>query len=171
QEHRSLVQPDTTLWYFGAVSTGGSLSGSAKALRRLCNRHHGVFPVRNLRVVAVDVEGSAIFGRPPKVRHLNGIGSSLANPPNLQRRVLDDVVIVTDAEAFAACWSLRRDFVWVGGSSGAVYAAMCKKASEFGPNDIVIGLFPDTGAIYAHTIYSPKWLQERGLEYTSWGKT
>lgn len=158
------VWDDTTLWYFASVSTGGSLSGSARALRRL--HYSGAPPLSKLRIVAVDAEGSAIFGRPPRTRHLNGIGSSLANPPNLQRSLITDVVIVTDAQAFQACHLLREEgtfSVGVGGSSGAVWAALVQRAAWFSPHDIVIALFPDAGYIYERTIYSPMWLRAHGF--------
>ncbi|KKN68898.1 hypothetical protein LCGC14_0446840 [marine sediment metagenome] len=153
------LHSNTTLWYFASVSTGGSLSGSARALRRLCRR----LPIKELRIVAVDAEGSAIFGRPARLRNLNGIGSSLNQPPNLQRSLIDDVVIVSDAEAFAACYGLRHADFYVGGSSGAVWAAIHKKAHHFVAQDIVIALFPDGGRMYEETIYSPAWLRQKGF--------
>ncbi len=164
------LQDDTTLWFFAAVSTGGSLSGVARALRRLCHPENGTYCMRQLKIVAVDAEGSAIFGRPACRRFLNGIGSSLRRPPNLQRSLIDDVVIVTDEEAFRACHLLRREFPWglVGGSSGAVYAALIQRAAHFKPNDIIVALFPDSGHMYEDTIYNATWLVDQGFpEYAT----
>jgi cysteine synthase len=66
---------------FMAVSTGGSISGVGSYLKE----RYG----KRLEVIAVDAVGSVIFGDIPKTRYLNGIGSSLADPPNLDRSVID----------------------------------------------------------------------------------
>ncbi len=154
--------PQSILWFFAAVSTGGSLTGTARALLQRCTMH---YPKVALHVVAVDVEGSVVFGGPAKPRHLNGIGSSLKVLPNLARDLIDDVVMVMDAEAVRCCYTLRDNHgMYVGGSSGAVWAAVLKKQAEIGVDDIVVVLFPDAGHIYTATIYSRVWLQERQLD-------
>jgi cysteine synthase len=145
-----------TLWFFASVSTGGSLTGAARKLR-MC------LPSVRIKVVAVDALGSVIFGGSPQKRYLNGIGSSLANPPNLDRSQVDLIHIATDEEAFTECYRLRHKNFYVGGSSGAVFSAMKRLKGEYGADDIVVGLFPDNGNIYGQTIYSQEWLRERGF--------
>jgi len=139
---------------FMAVSTGGSLTGVA----RYMNTH---LPAeKDFVVYAVDAKGSAIFG-PPGKRYLNGIGSSLCNPPNLNRRLIDHAILVDDRTAFKMCWELRKTGPYVGGSSGAVAAAIKTKISAFKKDDLVIGVFPDAGDIYTDTLYNVSWLKER----------
>lgn len=151
----SLWFAETRVWLFASVSTGGSLSGTASFLK--------AGKPERVRVVAVDAEGSAIFGGPLKKRYLNGIGSSIANPMNLRRDLIDDVCMVGDLEAFRMCHRLRKEGVWVGGSSGAVMSAICRYQGLFSSKDVVVGIFPDKGEIYEETLYSESWLKERGF--------
>lgn len=142
---------------FMAVSTGGSLTGVARILKRsFADR-------KPVAVYAVDAYGSVIFGGPSAKRYLNGIGSSLENPPNLDRSLVDASIIVHDEEAFAWCYELRKSGIYAGGSSGAVVAAIHKLRPQFVEGDLVIAVFPDCGDIYADTLYSTSWLKERGL--------
>lgn len=142
------------IWIFAAVSTGGSISGVADQLKTVGLK---------TKVIAVDAEGSAIFGQVPKVRHLNGIGSSLKELPLLRRDLIDDTAFVSDEEAFSYCYKLREQGIYVGGSSGAVMAAIVRKSYLFATDDIVVGIFPDHGRIYEQTIYNQDWLNERGI--------
>lgn len=156
-----------TVHLYGAVSTGGSLSGTAYYLKKR-------LPSKRVRVVAVDAVGSVIFGQQPKTRYLNGMGSSLKNPPNLNRNLIDAVSIVSDEEAFDWCyWLLDRYKIWVGGSSGAVWAAYHKETAKgmFSyPDDLVVMLFPDHGRIYEKTLYDKAWLNERGFDFNAMGR-
>jgi cysteine synthase len=145
------------IWLFASVSTGGSLSGVAKVLTKM--EMNGT----EVRVIAVDAYGSAIFGGAIAKRYLNGIGSSLANPPLLRRDLIDGVCIIKDQEAFEMCHRMKSEGIYAGGSSGAVMAAIQSRQDFFTKNDVVVGIFPDDGEIYQHTIYSGEWLAERGF--------
>src|SRR5712671_4067295 len=73
---------DSLDYAFIGVSTAGTISGVS---RRLKERYP------NVRVIAVDAEGSAIFGGAPRKRHIPGIGSSIV-PQLLSHAQIDDVV-------------------------------------------------------------------------------
>jgi cysteine synthase len=47
-----------------------------------------------VKVIAVDIEGSVIFGGPPQRRLISGIGSSKI-PPILEHAIIDEVLYVT----------------------------------------------------------------------------
>lgn len=143
------------LWLFGAVSTGGSLSGCADQLKTI-----GL----HTSVVAVDAVGSAIFGQYPRTRHLNGIGSSLSDLPLLERDLIDYKVYVSDVDAFSFCYRLKEGGVNAGGSSGAVMWAIREMSPLFLEEDVVVGIFPDHSMIYKDTIYNKEWLAEREIE-------
>jgi N-(2-amino-2-carboxyethyl)-L-glutamate synthase len=145
-----------TLWLFASVSTGGSLTGTARVLKSMKSFR--------TKVVAVDAAGSEIFGSTPCKRYLNGIGSSLSNPPNLDRSLIDFVSIATDREAFEMCHMLREEGIYAGGSSGAVLSAIYHHKFWESLDDVVVGIFPDCGEIYEQTLYSEQWLEERGFE-------
>lgn len=136
-----------------AVSTGGTLAGVSRYLRR----HRP-----DIRIVAVDVAGSqAIVGSQGR-RLVPGIGSSMRSS-FLEENSYGDFSCVSAAESFATCRMLREDLGYaVGGSSGsAIYAmAMDEKWRE---TSFSLCLCPDDGTKYADTIYSDCWLTDQGL--------
>lgn len=136
------------------VGSGGSLCGTARTLR-------GEIP--DLRVIAVDAVGSALFHQPDRRRLQSGHGNSII-PGNLDYTVIDEVHWVTDSEAFHACRELaRREGIFAGGSSGAAYVAASWVAEQLGDDRDVVVIFPDRGDRYFESIYSDGWLGEHGL--------
>lgn len=73
-------------------------------------------------------------------------------PPVLDRSVLDGIVAVTDEEALQmARRIMREEGFLVGPSSGAAAVVACRLAREYGPEEAVVTLFPDTGERYVTT--------------------
>lgn len=117
-----------------AVSTTATLLGVSRGLRPS-------WP--HLRVMAVDAEGSAVFGGPARPRRLPGLGSSrpsaLAEPGDVQ-----DIVQVSEADALSGCNDLlRTEAILAGASSGAVVSALRLRAPSLAPGTRVITLLPD----------------------------
>lgn len=143
-------------YLFVGTSTGGTISG-------LSLRAKEVHP--DVKVVAVDAEGSVIFGGPPRKRLLPGLGSSI-RPPLCARALIDDVVIVPERDAVWGCHELLNAYgLYTGGSSGSAYAAITKYFSgERTPDPAhkptVVFLCADRGLAYADTIYNPLWVTE-----------
>jgi cysteine synthase A len=139
-------------YVFIAVSTGGTVAGLS---RRLKGHYPGV------RVVAVDSEGSVIFGGPAAKRHIPGVGSSIV-PPLLARAQIDDVVLVPERDTAAACRELLLDHgLLAGGSSGTAFAAIRRYAPRMttpgGRPPTVLFLCADRGLPYLDTVYDPAW--------------
>ena len=138
---------------FLGVSSGGTITGVSQKLKEN-------FP--NVKVIAVDVEGSVIFNNPSKKRYIPGIGSSMV-PKILQQALIDEVVMVSEVASIRACHELlEKHSFFVGGSSGSVLAAIKKFFSE---NQInrpvnVVALFPDRGERYYETIYNKNWCEK-----------
>src|SRR6266513_319281 len=84
---------DSLDYVFIAVSTAGTISGVS---RRLKERYP------NVRIIAVDAEGSLIFGGTPRKRHIPGVGSSIV-PPLLSHAKIDDIVLIPERETVHAC--------------------------------------------------------------------
>lgn len=139
---------------FVPVSTGGTLAGIARFLRR---------ESPSTEVIAVDAHGSVALGGSPGPRLLTGIGagkrSSFATPD-----LYDDVVLISDREAFAYCRTLAaRTGIRVGGSSGAALAACASVLAGDAELDRVACICPDGGRSYRSTIYSDRWLAGNGI--------
>jgi cysteine synthase len=139
----------------GSVGSGGSLCGTARALR-------AVRP--ELTVVAVDAVGSAIFGQPDCPGRLqSGLGNSLV-PANVDFSVIDEVHWLSDGEAFAATLELARvEKIFAGNSSGSAYLVARWAAARATPDRTVVAIFPDRGDRYVDTIYSSGYRAEHGV--------
>jgi len=145
------AQPD---YVFIGVSTGGTIAGVSQRLKRR-NRH--------VRIIAVDAEGSVIFGGPPKQRLLPGLGSSI-QPPLVAQAQIDDVIIVPELDAVAACEELlARHSLFVGASTGSVYSAIRTYFRGQNPRvrPRVVFLCCDKGSAYLHNVFDRGWAASR----------
>jgi cysteine synthase A len=135
---------------FIGVGTAGTIAGVS---RRLKERYP------KIRIVAVDAEGSMIFGGPPRKRHIPGVGSSIV-PPLLSHATIDDIVLIPERESAEACLELLNTHgLYVGGSSGTAFAAVKRYAAKMaGPrHPTMLFLCPDRGGPYLDTIFDPQW--------------
>lgn len=141
---------DSLDYAFIGVSTGGTIAGIS---RRLKERYP------NIRIIAVDTQGSVIFGDTPRKRHIPGVGSSIV-PPLVSRAIIDDVVWVPERETVDACYELFATHgLFVGGSSGTAYAAVKRYASSMSTTrrPTVLFLCADRGTPYLDTVFEPAW--------------
>ena len=144
-------------YVFIGVSTAGTISGESRRLKE----HYP-----NIRVIAVDAEGSTIFGGRPRKRHIPGIGSSIV-PPLLSYAEIDDVVWISERETVAACRELlTRHGLFVGGSSGTAFAAIKRYAAKMRAykRPRVLFLCADRGTAYLDTVFDHDWATR--LEYS-----
>jgi len=142
---------DSLDYVFVGVSSAGTIAGVS---RRLKER----FP--RVQVIAVDAEGSVIFGGVPRKRHIPGVGSSIV-PPLLSHARIDDVVLVPERETVEACRELLFDHgLFVGGSSGTVFAAVKRYMARMtrSRRPTVLFLCADRGAPYLDTVFNAGWV-------------
>lgn len=146
-------------YLFMGVSSGGTITGVSQKVKEK-------FP--KAQVIAVDVEGSVIFGGDARKRFIPGIGSSL-RPKILNAAVIDDVVMVNEEETMDSCTELLEKYnLYVGGSSGSVYAAVKKYfriSGVYKPTNVMC-VFADKGERYITTIYNADW-RKMVREYNS----
>ena len=142
---------DSLDYVFISVSTAGTISGVS---RRLKERYPGI------RIIAVDTEGSVIFGGAPHKRHIPGIGSSIV-PPLLSHAKIDDVVLIPERETIEACRELLTTHgLFVGGSSGTAFAAIKRYAERMAASKrpTVLFLCADRGMPYLDTVFNTSWV-------------
>src|SRR5712692_6771704 len=141
---------DSLDYVFIGVGTAGTIAGVSRRLKE----HYP-----NVRVIAVDTEGSAIFGGPPRKRHIPGVGSSIV-PPLLSHARIDDIVLISERETVEACRELLTSHgLFVGGSSGTAFAAVKRYAARMSAykRPIVLFLCADRGTPYLDTVFDPTW--------------
>ncbi|MDO4816660.1 MAG: cysteine synthase A [Bacillota bacterium] len=123
------------------VGTGGTLTGTAEYLKS-----------RNpdIKIVAVEPAGSPLISEGRSGNHgIQGIGANFI-PENLNRELVDEIITVTDEDAFAMGRELARtEGLLCGISSGAaLYVAfeLTKRRENVGKT--IVAVLPDTGARY-----------------------
>jgi len=125
--------------FVGGVGTGGTFSGIARFLKEQNPRIH---------CVAVETEGSILQGGEPGPHKVEGIGVHFV-PNTFDRAVADEIVAVTDAEAFAMVRRLAaEEGLLAGSSSGAMVHAACAVAQRLGPGKRIATLIPDSAERY-----------------------
>jgi len=130
--------------FVSAVGTGGTITGVGEALK-----HHKP----SVRVVAVEPANAAVLsGRPAGSHQIPGIGVGFV-PEVLNRSILDEVIMVTDEEAFAMARRLaREEGIVAGASSGAaLHAALSVASRHDNRGKMVVVLLADTGERYVTT--------------------
>ncbi len=122
------------------VGTGGSLTGVGEVLK-------GKNP--KMKIVAVEPRASSVLsGGKPGRHRIQQLGHGFI-PKNLNRSLIDEVVTVTDAEAYAATRRLsREEGLLVGISSGANIHASLQVAQKLGPGKKVLTFLCDAGQRY-----------------------
>lgn len=130
--------------FVSGVGTGGTITGTAKYLKEQNPA---------LRAVAVEPETSAVLsGKAAGPHGLQGIGAGFV-PDILDRSLIDEVIPVSDAQAFETARALAKsDGVFAGITAGAaVYAAIrLAERAEYAGKRIAV-LIPDTGMRYLST--------------------
>jgi len=147
EAHRKTTGPE--IWdamngevdaFVAAVGTGGTITGVGEVLKE---RN------KNIRIVAVEPASSPVIsGGSPGPHKIQGIGAGFI-PSVLNRDIIDEIIPVTDDEAFETAKLLsKEEGLMVGISSGAnVFAAM-KVAKKLGAGKNVVTVLCDTGERY-----------------------
>ncbi|MBU1122551.1 MAG: cysteine synthase A [Candidatus Omnitrophota bacterium] len=119
------------------VGTGGTITGVGQELKKRNS---------NIKIVAVEPVNSAVLSGKKGGRHkIQGIGAGFI-PQVLNREVIDEVMTVTDDEAFVmAARIIKEEGVIAGISSGAALAAALKVAArEENKGKRIVVMFPDS---------------------------
>ena len=129
--------------FVAGVGTGGTLSGTGRYLKE---------KNPNCRIVAVEPEASPLLSKGyAGVHGLQGIGANFL-PENLDRSIIDDIITVTEEDAYQAAqaFAATEGFL-VGITSGAALHAAVELAKKMPKGARIAVLLPDTGERYLST--------------------
>ncbi len=139
-------------YLFVATSTGGTLRGCHDFLRK-----HG----RATTLVAVDAEGSVLFGGARGRRLLPGFGAGIETQLS-QPAVYDRLERVSDLDCVVGCRRLvDREAILAGASAGGLVSAIERLAPTMAPGSRCAMICADGGTAYLDTVYDDRWVSEQ----------
>ena len=130
--------------FVAGVGTGGTVSGVGEYLKS---------QNPNIKVVAVEPDSSPVLSKGVAGAHkIQGIGAGFV-PDTLNTKIYDEIITVTNEDAFATGKALaKKEGVLVGISSGAAtYAAVLLAKRPENKGKTIVALLPDTGERYLST--------------------
>lgn len=151
ESHRQTTAPEILRdtygkidYFVAGVGTGGTLTGIGEVLKAYNP---------NIKIIAVEPAGSAVLSGGSKGSHgLMGIGAGFV-PSILNKDIIDEIITVTDEEAYEAARTVAiTDGLLVGISSGAaLHAAKLISERVNDKHRRVVVLLPDSGERYLST--------------------
>eukprot|EP01012_Entosiphon_sulcatum_P027378 TRINITY_DN33000_c0_g1_i1.p1 TRINITY_DN33000_c0_g1~~TRINITY_DN33000_c0_g1_i1.p1 ORF type:complete len:317 (+),score=57.17 TRINITY_DN33000_c0_g1_i1:60-1010(+) len=144
-----------------AASTGGTISGTGRYLKQANP---------NCKVIMPDPHGSIFYHYwktgeviGPKPFAIEGVGKD-SIPGALDLSVVDDIIQITDKQAFDVCRRLaREEGILVGGSAGANVAVALEIAKRCTQPTTIVTVLCDHGSKYYSKIYNDDWMREKGF--------
>ncbi len=134
---------------FVAVSSTGTIGGCLEHVA-----HHD----RDTRVVAVDAEGSVLFGGTAGRRVIPGLGAGRVPSLAIGREV-DEVARVSDLDCVVGCRRLAlTDAVLIGGSAGGALQVVRERQAELRGRTCVV-IAADSGHRYLDTVFDDAWVE------------
>jgi len=144
-----------------ATGTGGTLAGVSLFLKE---------KNPNIKTVVADPMGSGLYSY-VKTGEIHTEGSSITEgignsriTANMEDVPIDDAIQVDDREAVRVIYQLlRKDGLFLGGSSGINVGAAVALAQEMGPGHTIVTILCDGGARYQSRLFNQEWLASKGL--------
>lgn len=161
------AQTDGTVdGFVSAVGTGGTLAGTAIALRA---RKPGI------AIAIADVPGAALYSY-YTTGELKAEGSSITEgigqgrvTANLEGLSVDEAFFIEDQESLEIALGLiRNEGINVGLSTGVNVAGAIQLAKKLGPGKTIVTILCDPATRYQSRLFNPQFLRSKGLTPPEW---
>ena len=137
-----LIDIDKLDYFVACVGTGGTLTGVGEVLKENLDK---------VKVVAVEPSGSPLLSKGVSGTHkIQGIGANFI-PQVLNRSVIDEVIAVSDEDAFNYARLLGKTEGFTCGISGGAVLKAGAEILKRNPNSRVLVILPDGGDRYLST--------------------
>lgn len=141
--------------FVAGVGTGGTITGTGRYLREVSDGA--------VHIVGAEPVGSIYGGGPVHGYYTEGVGEDFW-PPAYDPSVVDEIVTVSDQDAFTMTRRLaREEGLLVGGSSGMAVEAALRAARNLDESAVVVVLLPDSGRGYLGKIFNDEWMEAQGF--------
>lgn len=151
-------------YFIAGMGTGGTISGTANYLKEKNNK---------IQIIGIDPVGSMYsdYFKNKKTKNasktylIEGIGEDFI-PKSINFSFIDDVVQVSDKEAYTMARRLaKEEGILVGSSSGAAVAGTLKfiELNNVPENKVLVILLPDSGRSYLSKLFNDEWMLEHNL--------
>ena len=152
--------------FVSAVGTGGTLAGTAIALRGFRS---------DVKIALADPFGAALHSF-YTTGELKSEGSSITEgigqgriTANLEGFTPDYSFQIPDSEAVEQVFDLlEHEGLCLGGSSGINVAGAIRLARELGPGKTIVTILCDYGTRYQSKLFNPQFLREKNLPVPAW---
>lgn len=127
-------------YFIAGVGSGGTLCGVGKKLKER---------IKDVKVLALEPKTSAVLsGEKAGPHNIQGIGGGFV-PGNYDKNVVDDIIKVSDEDAFKVTKDFaQKEGILVGISSGAAIFAALELAKKVGKGKKILAIAPDGGEKY-----------------------
>ena len=140
--------------FVAGAETGGTISGVGRFLKE---------QNPNIKIIAADPAGSVYSGGAGRPYLTEGVGEDFW-PANYDPSLVDEVIAVSDADAFAMARAVtQREGILIGGSGGTAVAAALKAGQSLNDDAVVVVLIPDSGRGYLSKIFNDAWMSDFGF--------
>ena len=149
--------------FVASVGTGGTISGTAKFLKKASSGA--------VQVVAADPDHSVYGGGDGGAKYVEGAGHAL-HPESLEdvwpeafdTALVDRYIRITERDSIlTARRAAREEGLLIGGTSGTALAAALRLAEELDESHTVVVIIPDSGRNYLSTYFDDDWLTSTGF--------
>jgi cysteine synthase len=149
-----------------AVGTGGTLAGTAMALKAL---------KPSIKIGCADPMGAAMYSWFTS-GELKMAGSSITEgigqgrvTANIKDAPVDMAFQIPDEDAVSIVFDLlEHEGLCLGGSSGVNVAGAIRMARELGPGHTIVTILCDYGTRYQSKLFNPEFLRTKGLPVPAW---
>ncbi|OHB20451.1 MAG: cystathionine beta-synthase [Parcubacteria group bacterium RIFCSPLOWO2_01_FULL_48_18] len=146
--------------FVAGIGTGGTITGASRYLKTKNSA---------IRVIGADPEGSIyhhVFRHEKPQAHqykTEGIGEDFI-PGTIDLRLIDDIVMVNDKDAYLTARRLvKEEGILTGSSAGTAVFVALEISKDLSEEDIVVVLLPDTGRNYLSTLFDDNWMKKNNL--------